>query len=54
MLSCPVLLHPLSFQNFKLCNDTVPGRALLTELEDISRARPWQQEDHDVERLLTA
>lgn len=52
--SYPVLLHPLCFQNFKLYNDMVPGRALLTELEDISWARPWQQDDHDVERLLTA
>lgn len=52
--SYPVLLYPLSFQNFKLYNDTVPGRALLTKLEDISWARPWQQDDHDVERLLTA
>lgn len=52
--SYTVLLHPLSFQNFKLYNDMVPGRVLLTELEDISWAHPWQQEDHDVERLLTA
>lgn len=33
---------------------TVPGRALLTELEDVSQARPWQQEGRDVGRRLTA
>lgn len=52
--SSPVLLHPPSFQNFQLCNDMVPGRALLTGLEDISWARPWQHHDHGVERLLSA
>lgn len=52
--SSPVLLCPPSFQNFQLYNDMVPGRALLTGLEDISWARPWQHDDHGVERLLTA
>lgn len=52
--SSPVLLHPPSFQNFQLHNDMVPGRALLTGLEDISWARPWQHHEHGVERLLSA
>lgn len=52
--SSPVPLHPPSFQNFQLYNDMVPGRALLTGLEDISWACPWQHRGHGVERLLSA